>query len=83
MDYPASLDPYEQQLLKVFDSYDFESRGSLDREGLMQLCCTLQLEEQGTKLVQHLLRDPKNPRVTFTEFKEALLTLLGNVQNTG
>lgn len=81
MEYP-SLDPYEQQLLKVFDSYDFENRGSLDREGLTQLCCTLQLEEQGTELIQHLLSDPKNPRVTFMEFKDALLTLLGNVQNS-
>lgn len=77
----SSLDPYEQQLLKVFNSYDFENQGSLDRDGLTQLCCTLQLEEQGTELVQHLLRDPKNTRVTFAEFKDALLMLLGNVQN--
>ncbi|KAK5644715.1 hypothetical protein RI129_006015 [Pyrocoelia pectoralis] len=80
MEYP-SLDPYEQQLFKVFDSYDFDNKGSLDKEGLTQLCCTLQLEEQGNELVQHLLHDPKSSRVTFTEFKEALLTLLGNVQN--
>lgn len=76
-----SLDPYEQQLLKVFDSYDHENCGSLDKEGLTQLCHTLQLEEQGTELIKCLLKDPKHSRATFTEFKEALLTLLGNLQN--
>lgn len=76
-----SLDPYEQQLLKVFDSYDHENCGSLDKEGLTQLCHTLQLEEQGTELIKCLLKDPKHSRATFTEFKEALLTLLGNMQN--
>ncbi|KAB0794400.1 hypothetical protein PPYR_11239 [Photinus pyralis] len=80
MEYP-SLDPYEQKLFTVFDSYDFDNKGSLDKDGLTQLCSSLQLEEQGNELVQHLLHDPKNSRVTFGEFKEALLTLLGNVQN--
>lgn len=78
---PRSLDPYEQQLLKVFDSYDHENCGSLDREGLTQLCHTLQLEEQGTELIRCLLKDPKRSRATFTEFKDALLALLGNMQN--
>lgn len=78
---PRSLDPYEQQLLKVFDSYDHENCGSLDRDGLTQLCHTLQLEEQGTELVKCLLRDPKRTRATFNEFKDALLALLGNMQN--
>lgn len=76
-----SLDPYEQQLLKVFDSYDHDNCGSLDRNGLTQLCHTLQLEEQGTELIKNLLKDPRHPRATFTEFKEALLALLGNMQN--
>lgn len=75
------MDPYEQQLLKVFDSYDHENCGSLDKEGLTQLCHTLQLEEQGTELIKCLLKDPKHSRATFAEFKEALLTLLGNMQN--
>lgn len=71
-----TLDPYEQQLLSVFASYDHENLGSLDREGLTQLCQTLQLEEQGSELIQCLLKDPKRPRATFPEFKDALLTLL-------
>ncbi|KAF5279174.1 hypothetical protein FQR65_LT03421 [Abscondita terminalis] len=80
MEYP-SLDPYEQQLLKVFDSYDFDNKGSLDRDGLTQLCCNLQLEEQGIDLIQHLLSEPNISRVTFVEFKDALLTSLGSIQN--
>ncbi|GLV41936.1 Ninein [Carabus blaptoides fortunei] len=76
-----SMDPYEQQLLSVFNSYDVLHRGSLDREGLVQLCNSLQLEEQGVELIKCLLSDSKL-LVTFNEFKEGLLTLLGNVQNS-
>ncbi|KAJ3642346.1 hypothetical protein Zmor_025141 [Zophobas morio] len=75
-----TLDPYEQQLLTVFDSCDHENVGSLDHDGLTQLCQALHLEEQCTDLIQSLLNDPKHSRATFTEFKEALLTLLGNMQ---
>ncbi|XP_060528922.1 ninein-like protein [Cylas formicarius] len=74
------LDPYEQQLLKVFDSHDRGSSGSLDWEGLTQLCQTLQLEDQTSELIRCLLKD-KQSRVTFIEFKDALLALLGNMQN--
>nr|XP_023020787.1 ninein [Leptinotarsa decemlineata] len=76
-----ALDPYEQQLLKVFDSHDKENCGSLDREGLVQLCQTLQLEEQGIELVKCLLKN-RNSRATFSEFKDALLALLGNMQSS-
>ncbi|XP_022900115.2 ninein homolog [Onthophagus taurus] len=76
-----SLDPYEQQLLKVFDSYDYDQKGSLDRDGLVQLCQTLQLEERGTELIKCLLNEAKR-RATFVEFKDALLALLGNIQNS-
>jgi Ca2+-binding EF-hand superfamily protein len=76
-----TLDPYEQQLLTVFNNYDHENVGSLDRDGLTQLCQTLQLEEQSTDLIQCLLKDPKHSRATFSEFRDALLTLLGNMQH--
>lgn len=75
------MDPYEQQLLSVFDSYDHDHLGSLDRDGLTQLCITLQLEEQSSDLIRCLLKDPKTSRATFTDFKDALLTLLGNMQH--
>ncbi|KAI4462142.1 ninein [Holotrichia oblita] len=77
-----ALDPYEQQLLKVFDSYDYDNKGSLDRDGLTQLCQNLQLEERGNELIKCLLSDSKHNRATFTEFKDALLALLGNIQNS-
>lgn len=75
------MDPYEQQLLKVFDRYDHDNCGSLDKDGLMQLCQTLQLEEQGNILIKNLLQEQDQSRATFTEFKEALVSLLGNIQN--
>lgn len=75
-----TVDPYEQQLLKVFHSHDKNCCGSLDREGLTELCKTLQLEEQTTNLVRTLFKD-KHSRITFTEFRDALLTLLGEMQN--
>lgn len=76
MDPASLLDPYEQQLLKVFSSHDIDNCGSLDRDGLIQLCLTLQLEEQGGELIRCLISE-KRPRASFSEFKEALLNLLG------
>ncbi|CAH0554943.1 unnamed protein product [Brassicogethes aeneus] len=75
------MDPYEEQLLKVFNSHDRNNSGSLDKEGLMQLCQTLQLEEHSSDLIKCLLADSKYKRATFVEFKDALLALLGNMQN--
>ncbi|XP_049835601.1 ninein-like protein isoform X2 [Schistocerca gregaria] len=72
-----SLDPYEQQLLAVFESCDEQNTGSLDRKSLEQLCSKLQLEEQGLELMDYLLgNDKSSRRVTFTEFKDGLLTML-------
>ncbi|XP_044753450.1 girdin [Coccinella septempunctata] len=78
---PVGLDPYEQQLLAVFNGYDYDNVGSLDEQGLKELCQTLQLQEQGTELISNLLKEPSKSRVKFLEFKDALLTLLGNMQN--
>ncbi|XP_050310369.1 ninein isoform X2 [Anthonomus grandis grandis] len=77
---PTLLDPYEQQLLKVFNSHDLGNCGSLDKDGLSQLCITLQLEEQGNELIRCLLNE-KRSRANFGEFKDALLNLLGKMQN--
>nr|CAD7392472.1 unnamed protein product [Timema cristinae] len=77
------LDPYEKQLLAEFESCDQEQRGSLNWDGLEQLCEKLQLEEQGLELMEYLLgttgRD-SDKRVTFTEFRDGLLELLGEYQ---
>lgn len=80
MDLVSRLDPYEQQLLKEFNSHDRDNVGSLDREGLLQLCVALQLDEQGAELVQGLLGDGRRLRATFPQFKEALLNLLCECQ---
>lgn len=75
-----TIDPYEQQLLKVFHSHDKDCCGSLDSDGLTELCKTLQLEEQTTNLITTLIKN-KYSRVTFVEFRDALLALLGEMQN--
>lgn len=75
-----AVDPYEQQLLKVFHSHDRNCCGSLDIDGLTELCKTLQLEEQMTNLITTLIKE-KHARVTFSEFRDALLTLLDEMQN--
>lgn len=75
------MDPYEHQLLSVFNSYDVSHKGSLDRHSLQQLCNSLQLEDRGVELVKCLVSDTKLC-VTFNEFKEGLLALLGNVQSS-
>ncbi|XP_019761673.2 blastoderm-specific protein 25D [Dendroctonus ponderosae] len=80
MDLVSRLDPYEQQLLKEFNSHDIDNVGSLDRDGLVQLCLTLQLDDQSSELVHSLLGDHQR-RATFAEFKEALLNLLARMQN--
>jgi hypothetical protein len=71
------VNPYEKQLLAVFESCDQDQSGSLDGHGLEQLCEKLQLEEQGFELIKCLIgtRTSKR-RVTFSEFKDGLLTLL-------
>lgn len=79
------MDPYEQQLLNVFDSYDFDNQGSLDKEALTQLCQTLQLEDQTSELIRVLLPERNHSsacRASFVEFKDALLAILGNLQNS-
>ncbi|XP_046389022.1 ninein-like isoform X2 [Ischnura elegans] len=73
-------DPYEKQLLDVFESCDIDGSGRLDCGGLAQLCDKLQLEEQGVKLIDCLLANNAQRRVTFVEFREGLLSLLGEGQ---
>ncbi|XP_059473957.1 blastoderm-specific protein 25D isoform X2 [Neocloeon triangulifer] len=75
----AALDPYEQQLLAVFESCCEGVPGALDPRGLTALCEKLQLEDQTPHLLERLLGRPSNasPRkVTFPQFRDALLALL-------
>lgn len=72
-----TADPYEQKLYNMFKSFDMQHMDSLDRESLTNLCATLELKDRGPKLVANLIDCKRNNRVTFREFKEGLLNLLG------
>ncbi|XP_039284024.1 blastoderm-specific protein 25D [Nilaparvata lugens] len=69
-------DPYEEQLLEMFRSCDSWNHGYLDRCGLELLCTKLHLEEARPQLIECLLNSKQT--VTFVEFRDALLTLLGS-----
>lgn len=60
----------------MFQAQDVDSCGRLDREALLKLCVTLELKERGHLLVKCLLNED-NDRVTFKEFREGLLQILG------
>lgn len=72
-----TTDPYEQKLYNMFKSFDMQSLGSLDKSALLELCTTLELKDRSAKLVANLIDPKRNNRVTFNEFKEGLLNLLG------
>lgn len=72
-----TTDPYEQKLYNMFKSFDVQSMDSLDKNALIDLCATLELKDRGPKLVSNLIDTKQNNRVTFSEFKEGLLNLLG------
>lgn len=72
-----AANPYEQKLYNMFKSFDTQSLGTLDKKALMDLCETLELKDRSAKLVTNLIDPKRNNRVTFNEFKEGLLNLLG------
>ncbi|XP_012288613.1 blastoderm-specific protein 25D isoform X2 [Orussus abietinus] len=74
-------DPYEQQLLAVYESCLKEEQVGLDEDGLRLLCDKLQLEERGKELISCLLEQtPLQKGVTFIDFRDGLLSLLGKSQ---
>lgn len=79
MEISTGADPYEQQLLAVFESCDRAGTGRLDSEGLAILCQKLHLQEGHDQLKGCLLRSGSGTKAvfTFTEFRDALLALLG------
>ncbi len=50
-------DDYVGQLREVFDRCDTNNEGRLNREGLLELCTQLQLEDQAEQLIGELLGD--------------------------
>jgi len=59
----------------VFDDCDVEHQGSLDHIGLLQLCSTLQLDQDQAEQLLGCIPKTKG-RVTFPQFREGLLKLL-------
>ncbi|XP_031631697.1 blastoderm-specific protein 25D isoform X2 [Contarinia nasturtii] len=72
-----TTDPYERKLYNMFKSFDAQSVGTLDKNALLELCTTLELKDRSAKLVANLIDPKRNNRVSFNEFKEGLLNLLG------
>lgn len=71
------MNHYEKQLYSVFKTFDVDNEEALDRSAVLQLCDTLQLEDRGAALVDTLF-ERSSDRVTFAQFRNGLLTVLGN-----
>lgn len=70
-------DPYKQQLCALFESFDTENTGSLDRKGLQQLCEQLPLDQnQSSDLISAVLCG-SSTRISFCQFWDGLLAHLG------
>ncbi|XP_063984170.1 blastoderm-specific protein 25D [Diachasmimorpha longicaudata] len=76
-------DPYEQQLFSVFESCLEPGHSHLSPSSLRSLCDKLQLEERGEDLITSLLsaHPLKTPNISFTDFKNGLVTFLGNSES--
>lgn len=72
----SSLDRYEEQLYSVFKSFDVNNEEALDRAAVLALCDALQLEQRGAALLDTLF-ERSTQRVTFAQFRNGLLTVLG------
>lgn len=73
----TSGNPYEQKLYQLFISHDVNSKGYLDMDSLSKLCRTLELRDREQELIACLLNDDPSSHVTFDDFKDGLLKLLG------
>lgn len=70
------MDHYEQQLYTVFKTFDIANEEALDRAAVLDLCNALQLDDRSHSLVQGLF-DHTADKVTFAQFRNGLLTVLG------
>lgn len=76
-------DPHEQQLLAVFKSCTAEGQSKLSKDGLLLLCSKLELEESHKDAILELLKINAVERsVSFYEFRDAFVALLGISQET-
>ncbi|XP_055916112.1 blastoderm-specific protein 25D isoform X2 [Eupeodes corollae] len=72
----VSSDPYEQKLFQMFTSCDTNHSGTLDENALSKLCEMLELQDRGSVIIKNLIKNPRS-RISFGDFKEALLNFLG------
>lgn len=70
------MNHYEKQLYSVFKTFDINNEEALDKPAVLELCDALQLEDRGTSLVDTLF-EGRPDRVTFTHFRNGLLSVLG------
>ena len=74
-------DPHEQQLFNVFKSCLAEGKNELDKEGLLALCCKLELEQSNKDAILELLDiDVSQKTVSFYEFRDGFLKILDKSQ---
>ncbi|CAG4961757.1 unnamed protein product [Parnassius apollo] len=70
------MNHYEKQLYTVFKTFDVDNEEALDKSSVQELCDALQLEDRGAALVDSLF-ERRSGRVTFTQFRNGLLSVLG------
>ncbi|XP_060803634.1 blastoderm-specific protein 25D isoform X2 [Amyelois transitella] len=70
------MNPYEKQLYSVFKTFDVDNEEALNKSAVVELCDALQLEDRGAALVDSLF-ERRTERVTFTQFRNGLLSVLG------
>ncbi|CAK1601452.1 unnamed protein product [Parnassius mnemosyne] len=71
-----NMNHYEKQLYTVFKTFDVDNEEALDKSSVQELCDALQLEDRGSALVDSLF-ERRSGRVTFTQFRNGLLSVLG------
>lgn len=76
------MNRYEKQLYTVFKTFDVDNEEALDRSAVHELCDALQLEDRGAALVNTLF-ERRSDRVTFTQFRNGLLAVLGGAAADG
>lgn len=77
----VSMNQYEKQLYSVFKTFDVNNEEALDKPEVQALCDALQLEERGKKLADTLF-DECSGRVTFSQFRNGLLAVLGDTNES-
>ncbi|CAG9785353.1 unnamed protein product [Diatraea saccharalis] len=77
----TSMNPYEEQLYTVFKTFDVDNEEALNKSAVLDLCDALQLEDRGATLVDNLF-ERRSDRVTFTQFRNGLLSVLSGAERS-